>query len=128
VDGKPKYGPPGAYNARIGLLVRELCEKHGLLDRMPRYVAPAPLDVNKRLAERLFLKTYELELEQAKDFRIWAYRKVAWTVDELAENILDIFHTRGEDGLMELPNIGKGISGAIARWLEKYIHEGHKVN
>jgi len=122
-DGKPEYGPPGAYIARIGLLVRALCEKHGLLDRMPRYVAPGPLEVNKRLAEGLFLKTYELELEQASNYRIWAYRKAAWTVDELGESILDIYNTRGEAGLMELPNIGKGIAGAIIRWLERYICE-----
>ena len=123
MDEQPKFGPPGAYNAHIGLLARELCEKHGLLDRMPRYVAPGPLEVNKRLAEGLFLKTYELELEQAKDFRIWAYRKAAWTVDELGKSILDIYDERGEVGVQELPNIGKGIATAIGRWLEKYIHE-----
>jgi len=128
VDGKPQYGPPRAYNARIGLLVRELCARHDLLDRMPRFVAPGPLEVNKRLAEGLFLKTYDLELEQAKDFRIWAYRKAAWTVDELGESVLDIYQSRGEAGLQELPNIGKGIAGAVARWLEKYIHEGHEVH
>jgi DNA polymerase/3'-5' exonuclease PolX len=37
---------------------------------------------SKRVAEQLFLRTYDLELEQAKDYRIWAYRKAAWTVDE----------------------------------------------
>ena len=71
--GKPDYGPPRAYNARLGLTVRELCARHGLKDRMPRYVAPGPLAVNKRIAERLFLKTYDLELEQAKEYRIIAY-------------------------------------------------------
>ena len=57
VGGKPSYSPPGAYNARLGLKVRELCARHGLLDRMPRYIAPGPLAVNKRIAEKLFLKT-----------------------------------------------------------------------
>ena len=126
VDGKPSYGPPGTYNARIGLLVREICEKHKLLDRIPRFVISGPLEVNKQLAEGLFLKTYELELEQAKGFRIWAYRNAAWTVDELGESILDIYNARGEAGLQELPNIGKGMAGAIGRWLEKYIDEEHQ--
>ncbi|MBL7161234.1 MAG: hypothetical protein ISS57_01410 [Anaerolineales bacterium] len=125
IDGKPQYGPPRVYNARIGLVVRELCEKHDLLDRMPRYVAPGLLEVNKRLAEGLFLKTYDLELEQAKDFRIWAYRKAAWTVDELGESILDIYNARGEAGLQELSNIGVGIASAITKWLERYVHEKH---
>jgi hypothetical protein len=119
VDGKPNYGPPGAYNARIGLLVRELCARHGLLDRMPRYVRPGPLAVNKRIAERLFLKTYDLELEQAKSYRLWAYRKAAWTVDEWPESVAEIYQARGEAGLRELPGIGKSLAGVIARWLRE---------
>ena len=69
VNGKPNYGPPSAYTARMGLLVRELCLRNGVADRMPRYIAPGPLAVNKRIAERLFLKTYDLELEQANSHR-----------------------------------------------------------
>lgn len=122
----PKYGPPRAYNARIGLLVRELCAKHGLLDRMPRYVAPGPLDINKRIAEQLFLKTYDLELEQAGNYRIWAYRKAAWTVDELKESIVDIYQTQGEVGLQALPDVGKSISGKIATWIQDSIHQDHQ--
>ena len=118
VDGKPSYGPPRAYNARLGLLVRELCARHGLLDRMPRHVAPGPLAVNKRIAERLFLKTYDLELEEAKDYRIWAYRKAAWTVDEWPKSVAEIYETKGEMGLQKLPGIGKSLAGQIAEWLQ----------
>jgi DNA repair photolyase len=117
--GAPNYGPPRAYNARLGLRVRELCAKHGLLDRMPRYIPPGPLAVNKRIAERLFLKTYDLELEQARDYRIWAYRKAAWTVDECPDSIADIYAARGEAGLRALPNIGKSLGARIARWLQE---------
>lgn len=120
--GKPSYSPPQAYSARIGLLVRELCHKHGLKDRMPRYIISGPLAVNKRVAERLFLKTYDLELEGAKSYRIWAYRKAAWTVDELGENVADLYAERGETGLRELPNIGKRIAGVIA----DFIHQEHE--
>ncbi|MBN1812999.1 MAG: radical SAM protein [Anaerolineae bacterium] len=117
VGGKPSYSPPGAYNARLGLLIRELCARHSILDRMPRYIAPGPLAVNKRIAELLFLKTYDLELEQAKAYRLWAYRKAAWTVDELDESIADIYESRGEAGLQALPGIGKSIAAQIAKWL-----------
>ena len=117
--GKPNYGPPRAYNARLGLLVRELCARHGLLDRLPRYIPPGPLEVNKRIAERLFLKTYDLELEQAKEYRIWAYRRAAWTLDEFPRNVRDIHHARGEAGLRELPGVGKRLGGEIARWLRE---------
>ncbi|MBU0702810.1 MAG: hypothetical protein KKC18_02980, partial [Chloroflexi bacterium] len=115
--GKPNYSPPKVYNARLGLLVRELCTRHGLLDRMPRYIPPGPLAVNKRIAERLFLKTYDLELEQAQGYRIWAYRKAAWTVDEWPESVTEIYETRGEAGLRELPGIGQSLAAQIVKTL-----------
>jgi DNA repair photolyase len=116
--GKRRYGPPTDYNARIGLLVRALCEKHGLLDRMPRYVQAGPLESNKRVAEQLFLKTYDLEMEQASSYRIWAYRKAAWTVDEWPESVADIYEQHGEAGLRELPAIGDKLAGEIGSWLD----------
>ena len=117
--GKPNYSPPSTYTASLGLLIRALCARHDLRDRLPRYIPPGPLGVNKRIAERLFLKTYELELEQAKGYRIWAYRKAAWAVDEHQESVADTYTARGEAGLRELDGIGKSIGGHIAAWLQE---------
>ena len=75
--------------------------------------------VNKSIAERLFLKTYELELEQAKGYRVWAYRKAAWTVDEWTASVAELHRTRGKKGLRELPNVGKRLSAKISEWLEE---------
>jgi DNA repair photolyase len=125
--GKPSYGPPPDYNTRIGLLVRELCAKHGLLDRMPRYVPPGPLAVNKRIAERLFLKTYDLELEQAQEYRIWAYRKAAWAVDEWPGSVAELYEAKGEAGLRDLPGIGKSLAAQIAKWLQEHDRESGRV-
>ena len=74
---------------------------------------------NQRVAERLFLKTYDLELEEADDHRIWAYRKAAWTVDEWPESIGELFAARGEAGLQELPGIGKSLAREIAGWIKE---------
>jgi DNA polymerase (family 10) len=52
-----------------------------------------------------------------RNYRIWAYRKAAWTVDEWPESVAEIYKARGERGLRELPNMGKSIVGRIARWL-----------
>jgi hypothetical protein len=117
--GKPDNGSPRAYNARLGLMVRELCARHGLKDRMPRYVGQGPLSLNKRMAERLFLKTYDLELELANKYRIWAYRKAAWVVDEWPDSIADLYRARGESGLRTLPGIGQSLAQEIARWLQE---------
>ena len=121
--GKPAYGPTRTYNARVGLLIRELCHRHGILDRMPRYIAPGPLAVNTRIAERLFLKTYDLELQQAADYRIWAYRRAAWTLDEMTENVADLYQNEGCAGLIKLSGIGQRIASQIIQWLKEEIRD-----
>jgi len=129
VGGRPIYSPPRFYSARLGLKVRELCARHNLLDRMPRYIAPGPLAINKRIAERLFLKVYDLELEQAEDYRMWAYRKAAWTVDEWQESLAEIYTGQGKVGLQKLPGIGNSLAGEIARWLaEERVNPGEVEN
>jgi DNA repair photolyase len=117
MGAQPNYSPPRAYAARLGLLIRELCARRGLIDRMPRFIPSGPLAANKRIAEFLFLKTYDLELERAQEYRIWTYRKAAWAVDEWPESIVRVHQARGEAGLRELPGIGKSLAAEIAGWL-----------
>lgn len=118
--GLPSYAPPRAYASGLGLMVRELCTQHGLLDRLPRYVEPGPLAINKQLAEKLFVRAYDLELEQANSRRIWAYRRAAWTVDEMGESIAELYRARGESGLRSLPGIGVGLARQVADWLRRH--------
>jgi hypothetical protein len=119
--GKPSYSPPHTYSSKLGLLVRELCTAHNISDRIPRYIAPGQLAINKRIAERLFLKTYDLELAQTDSYRLWAYRKAAWMVDAMPESIADVYHAQGEAGLLALPDIGESLVKQIVAWLEMEI-------
>lgn len=118
-DGKMSYSPKRDYAARLGLKVRDLCAKHGLLDRMPRFIPPGPMATNKRIAEKLFLKTYDLELEEAGEYHVWAYRRAAWTIDEMNADVASIFRDRGEAGLKGLPNIGDRLAAEISKWLKE---------
>jgi DNA repair photolyase len=120
-NSAPNYSPPREYSAKLSMLLRELCERHGLKDRMPRYVGAGPLAVNKKIAEKLFLKTYDLELEQAPVYRIWAYRKAAWTIDESSESVVEIYGKYGEAGLQKLPEIGKSVAAEIGKWLQANV-------
>jgi DNA repair photolyase len=107
------------YSGRIGLKVRELCAKYGIRDRMPRYIPDGTLATNKRVAEEIFTKCYLLELQSAPSFKVWAYRRAGWTVDELDQDILAIYKKRGLNGLKALPNIGPGIAVFIAERLDR---------
>ncbi|MGB7539684.1 MAG: helix-hairpin-helix domain-containing protein [Anaerolineales bacterium] len=115
--GTPNYGPPPAYSLRLARKVRELCDRNGLRDRIPRYTGAGPLAVNKQIAERLFLKIHDLELEPAAEQRIWTYRKAAWAVDECPESVAVIHASMGERGLRALSGIDPGIAKEIGEWL-----------
>ena len=118
--GGDAYAPPRTYGADLGRRVRALCQKHGLADRMPRWIEPGPLGVNRWVAEQLFLRTWDLELEGASERRIWAYRRAAWVVDELATSIKKLYDAQGVEGLATLPGIGKRLSGPIAGHLKAW--------
>jgi DNA repair photolyase len=118
-QGKPSYSPDRAYSTRLQRTVRELCEKVGVKDRIPRYIPSGHLAANKRIAEKLFLKSYDLELEMAENSRIWAYRRAAWTVDEHVVSLEEIHQAGGETALRELPGIGTRLAAQIARWLQQ---------
>ncbi len=113
------YAPPRRYSADLGRRVRTLCEKHGLADRMERWIEPGPLGVNRWVAERLFRRVYDLELEEANERRIWAYRRAAWTADELAISIGELYNSQGIEGLITLPGIGQRLARLIADYLEE---------
>jgi DNA repair photolyase len=115
---KPTYGPARAYSTRLAQKVRELCLAQRISERMPRYIPVGPLGVNKQLAEHLHLKAYDLELEQAETFRIWAYRRAAWTVDELPKDISIIYEELGEAGLKALSGVGNSLAQKISVWLQ----------
>jgi DNA repair photolyase len=114
-----EYAPGAEYWTRIALKVRELCVKYGILDRMPRPMFYENLVSNKKVAERLFLKVYELELEQALSQKIWAYRKAAWAVDELKDDVGQIYKKDGMAGLLALPGVGKSIAAEIEKCLKE---------
>jgi len=105
------------YIGKIGLKVRELCRSYGILDRMPRYVPKGNLATNKRIAERIFNRCYEMELECVQSYKIWAYRRAGWTVDELECDILTLYKEKGIEGLQALPSVGPSTARFIAQSL-----------
>ena len=69
--------------------------------------------LNQQIAMKLAQAADLLEQQGANPFRVTAYRRASETVARLDEDIGEITATRGSAGLIELPNIGKGIAVAI---------------
>jgi hypothetical protein len=69
--------------------------------------------INQTVIDQLLEMAEILEQQQANPFRINAYRKAAQTVRSLTTNLGELVEKKGLDGLIELPNIGKGIATVI---------------
>ncbi|MGD0919492.1 MAG: hypothetical protein ABSB22_23880 [Thermodesulfobacteriota bacterium] len=101
--------------ARNHNLVLKYCQKYGLFPHIPRPISyyPEKSQMNRKIAEKFYLKARELPLSGKGGFKEWAYRKAAWSLDNLEENIETIYHTRGLVGVMEIPCIGESLAKQI---------------
>src|SRR4030042_1331043 len=103
--------PEGSYSQvqpwrYIGLHIREFCQDAGISDRIPRLIIPGEKRcLNKRIVEQLANKVYTLELENASSSCIWIYRKAAWAVEDLEQDIGLVYRGMGLKGLEGIPNV-----------------------
>ncbi len=118
------YGPDCKYAGEIGKKVNLLCRKYDVKDRIPRYVPAGRLAVNKRVSERLQNRAYRMELDCAPKYKIWAYRKAAWTLGELTESVAEIYAERGRKGLESLKGVGKTLAKEIEHELQELTLAG----
>ena len=116
--------PPGSYSPAeydhrsIGRRVREACERHGLRDRIPRPIIPGEKRAsNKRAAEVLADKCYALDLDGAPASKVWAYRKAAWAVEDLEQDVGLLFRTMGVRGLESIADVGPSMAKEIEAML-----------
>ena len=114
------YGPAGPSWIRTARLVRELCQQHGLPDRMPRPILPGEKrTLNKIAVAYLADQLYTMELDQVPDQRMWPYRKAAWSIEDTEQDIGLIYQHMGLKGLESIQHVGP----KFARLLEKLIHD-----
>jgi DNA repair photolyase len=130
VEPYARLYPAGSYAAaegdprRMGRRLRALCAQHAIRDRIPRPIVPSDKRaVNKRLAEHLADAAYALDLEEAPASRVWAYRKAAWALDDLEQDVGLLFRTMGRRGLESLEGVAPAIAGEIETLLPA-VHAG----
>jgi DNA repair photolyase len=118
--------PAGSYSPaepfrKVGLRLREYCQQAGIRDRIPRPIIPGEKrTTNKRVVEQLADTSYTLELENSRPNIIWEYRKAAWAIEDLEQDIGLIYRTLGSKGLQTIP----GVSTKTARVIEGYLRSG----
>jgi len=115
------YGQAGDSWRTIGLQVHEACSKYGIPDRMPRPIIPGEKRaLNKRVVEALANEVYGMELNGESDQRVWAYRKVAWAIEDLEQDIGLLYRTMGLKGLQSIPNVGESLGEVVESLLTEF--------
>jgi DNA polymerase/3'-5' exonuclease PolX len=98
------------------LRIRELCVKYGIRDRVPRPIIPSDKRaLNKRIVEVLAERLYRMELENAPGYRLWDFRKAAWAVEDLEQDIRLVYRTMGLHGLQSIENVGARMGTVVER-------------
>ena len=111
-------GDPHAMGRRI----RELCRQYGIADRMPRPIIPGDKRaLNKRIVEALANQCYWMELDNAAGQRVWAYRKAAWAIEDLEQDVGLIYRTMGRKGLEGIENVGPRLAGVVGELLNDLL-------
>jgi DNA repair photolyase len=111
--------PTGSYTQaqpwrQVGLRIRDYCQQEGISDRMPRPMIPGEKRaLNKRIVENLAHKLYTLELENADPRNIWAYRRAAWAVEDLEQDIGLVYRVMGLKGLESIPSVNLELAKEI---------------
>jgi DNA repair photolyase len=112
------YSPPGWDWPKIALRVRELCQQSGILDRIPRPIIPGEKRaLNKQIVELLANQCYELEIRGKATQQVWAYRKAAWAIEDLEQDIGLVYSQMGAKGLESIPGVGPRLAQQVARWI-----------
>lgn len=111
----------GEYYSKIHELVKKYCEKYGVKNYIPREVKfyPKELQLNKKVAEMLFLKAREIMMTKGPCYEQYSYLKAGWSVDELKENVGRIYKEERIDGLIKLKGVGRKIAGEIVEFISK---------
>ena len=113
------YGPTGWDWRKPARRIREWCEHYGISDRAPRPIIPTDKHaLNKRIVEVLANRIYSMDLDGEPDQRIWAYRKAAWAIEDLEQDIGLIHRTLGVKGLQSIPNVGTALRGEVEKLIQ----------
>ena len=107
------------YTAHLHHLVLKYCQQYQLTPYIPRPVGffPNHLQYNKQIAGALYLEAREMQLSGQSGYKEWAYRKAARALDDLSENIKQIYREKGVSGLQQMNGIGTSLAKKIEELL-----------
>jgi DNA polymerase/3'-5' exonuclease PolX len=87
---------------------------HGVCGRILRPIIPGDKRaLNKRIVEALANQCYWLDLDNAPGQRVWAYRKAAWAIEDLEQDVGLVYQEMGRKGLEGIENVGPRLAEVV---------------
>jgi DNA repair photolyase len=112
------YGPSETWSHCREVRIHEWCEKYSISDRMPRPIIPGDKrELNKRIVEVFAIEEHLLGLNKAPEQQIWNYRKAAWAIEDLEQDIGLVYRLMGIKGIASIPAVGP----VMAKRIEQLI-------
>ena len=116
------YGPARSNWKQTALRLRELCRQYGISDRMPRPIIPGDKrTLNKLVVEALANQVYYMELNREPNHRVWAYRKAAWAIEDMPQDLGLVYRQMGGKGLESIQNVGPKLAQVVERLLRGWM-------
>lgn len=84
------------------------------------------MKINKVLAKKFEELANALDFLGENPFKVRAYLKVAKVLEELPEDVTEIYKVQGFEGLERIPGIGEGIAKKIVEFIEKGTFEKYE--
>jgi DNA polymerase/3'-5' exonuclease PolX len=69
--------------------------------------------LNKRVMEALSQKIHLMELDRRPQHTIWAYRKAAWAIEDMEQDLGLVQRVMGRKGLESIPQVGARLAGEV---------------
>jgi DNA repair photolyase len=110
----------GKQYAKTHELVKKYCDEYNLDNYIsrPTDFYPKKVQVNKKIAERFYLKSREIMMTEGRGYRQYANLRVAWTLDSITDNVKEIYAEKGKKGLLDLRGVGRKMSDEIINVLD----------
>lgn len=109
------YQPQGKYIHTLNQKVKILCNRYDMQNYIPRYIPDIELKKNLEISTLLFLCAYFLSFEEKGHFRSESFRRLGQTIEDMEENIEDIYK-KGK--LDDIKGMGRATKKLIVEFLE----------
>lgn len=84
------------------------------------------MKMNKLISKKFYELAYALDFLGENPFKIRAYQKVARVLEDLPEDVTEIYKREGVEGLEKIPGIGEGIAKKIVQFIETGTFEKYE--